>query len=328
MLKTKHYIDLFARPENPTKDFRWDVDKNAKLLNIVYRPATFGNFLKFFLDKFSKLSPDLQGDPFNKTGIVDGFKAQAFSGLIQKYHATFINDNEGETNLPICIIVPTKRKHYLYLKKAQWFRAGDSHHRPDDLWQTAKGEMPEKLIESSERIRELYSIKEDAYFSWIPKFIVRDWYKLEFTEDPHFRTYDNQWYTNFKKHQFFAEQNVFELDLESFFDWEIFLKNIAEMDKVFGLQLDFNRQESMKELFDRGLGMDKIRQECNMVEDVLENETDVSLRDLDVATEGYIYAELEKQNPGIQMPLTNRFFRDFEEIKQFLEHFPIFYRKS
>jgi hypothetical protein len=59
---------------------------------------------------------------------------------------------------------------------------------------------------------------------------------------------------------------------------------------------------------------------------VLESNLDTSLADLDVATEGFLYAELEKNNDFIQMPLTNRFFRDTAEINQFIEHYPGHYK--
>ena len=109
----KHEINLWGfEPHN----HRWDQDKNAKLLNIVFQGGNFGNFLKFFLDKFSKLSPDLPGDPFTDIGTSHSVQDTKFSGLFQRYHASFINDNEGETKLPICLIMPTNKKHYLYLK--------------------------------------------------------------------------------------------------------------------------------------------------------------------------------------------------------------------
>ena len=121
---------------------------------------------------------------------------------------------------------------------------------------------------------------------------------------------------------------MFHLDLETFFDWDSFVENITELDDMFGLALDFDRQAEMKEVFDRGLSLDVVRQECNLVEDVLANRSDLRLDQLDVATEAFIYAETEKANPDIQMPLTNRFFRDAEEIRQFIEHFPNWYRRS
>ena len=47
---------------------------------------------------------------------------------------------------------------------------------------------------------------------------------------------------------------------------------------------------------------------------------------LDVSTEGFIYAEMEKANDFIQMPLTNRFFRDTDEMKQFIDYYPEHYK--
>ena len=65
-----------------------------------------------------------------------------------------------------------------------------------------------------------------------------------------------------------------------------------------------------------------------MAEKVIDNSNlDQPLRNLDVSTEAFIYAGLEKADPNIQMPLTNRFFRDSEEIKQFIEHYPNWYRR-
>ena len=322
----KHDIDLFGNNPDYPPDYRWDQYQNAKLLNIVFYGGTFGNFLRYFLERFSTKTPDIPGEPFTDTGTSHALRSKDFSGLIQRYHTSFINDNEGNTNLPICLIAPSTGKHYLYLKKAQWFRAGDFKISPDDLWKKAVGEMPTSLTDQVKRIIKLYDITETAHFTWIPKFIVRDWYKLEFLQDLE-DTHNYQWFDTFKKHPFWEGQKVFHLDLETFFDWDAFVENITELNDIFGLALDFGRQAEMKEIFDRGLSLDIIRQECNSVEYVLANRSDLRLDQLDVATEAFIYAEIEKANPDIQMPLTNRFFRDAEEIRQFLEHFPNWYRR-
>jgi len=321
----KHEIDLFGTNPNYPLDHRWDLDRNAKLLNIVFHAGTFGNFLRYFLERFSTKTPDIAVDPFTDTGTSHVLKNKQFSGLIQRYHSSFINDNKGETNLPVCLIVPSTKKHYLYLKKAQWFRAGDRKISPDDLWNKAVGEMKELLFDQINSIRKLYNIKEDAHYSWIPKFIVRDWYKQEFLQDIE-DTYNYQWFDAFKKHKFWEGQKMFQLDLETFFDWDIFLGNITELNDVFGLALDFDRQTEMKEIFNKGLSLDTIRQESNLTEDVLENNSDLDLNHLDVATEAFMYAEMEKAHDFVQMPLTNRFFRDTEEMRQFVEYYPNHYK--
>jgi len=318
----EHDIDLFGK--NVPNDYRWDTDQNAKLLNIVFQGGTFGNFLRYFLDKFSKKTPDIFEEPFTDIGTSHTLSNTKFSGMIQRYHLSFINDNEGESDLPVCIITPSTKKHYLYLKKAQWFRAGDKI-SPDDLWKKAVGEMPEVIKCHAMDIIKLYNIKETAHFSWLPKFIVRDWYKLEFLI-PIEERFSHQWFETFKKHEFFNQQRVFELDLETFFNWDTFIKNIKELDNFFGLSLDYDRHDDMKTLFDKGLELDEIRKECNLVESVLEHKEDKPLNDLDVSTEGFIYAEMEKANDFIQMPLTNRFFRDAEEIEQFIDYYPEHYK--
>jgi hypothetical protein len=320
----KHDIDLW---QDYPMDHRWDQDQNASLLNIVFHGGTFGNFLRYFLERFSTKTPNIPRLPFTDTGTSHAFRNKDFSGLIQRYHSSFINDNEGHTGLPVCLITPSTKKHFLYLKKAQWFRAGDFKISPDDLWSKAIGEMPEVIANQVKGIIKLYDIKDTAHFTWIPKFIIRDWYKLEFLQDLE-DTHNYQWFDALKKHPFWEEQKMFHLDLETFFDWDSFVENITELDDMFGLALDFDRQAEMKEIFDRGLSLDVVRQECNLVEDVLANRSDLRLDQLDVATEAFIYAETEKANPDIQMPLTIRFFRDAEEIRQFIEHFPNWYRRS
>ena len=322
----KHDIDLFGNNPAYPPDHRWDRDQNSKLLNIVFQTGTFGNFLRYFLERFSTKTPNITENPFTEIGTSHVLKPDDFSGLIQKYHQWFIKDNEGNTNLPICLITTSTEKHHLYLKKAQLFRVGDHKISPDDLWSKPIGEMPERLKNSTNSIIELYDIKDTAHFTWIPKFIVRDWYKLEFLQDLK-DTYNYQWSGAFENHEFFNDQKVFRLDLETFFDWDTFVENITELNDMFDLDLDFDRQAEMKELFNKGLSLDIIRQECNLAEDVLDNRSDLRLNQLDVSTEAFIYAEMEKANPDIQMPLTNRFFRDAEEIRQFIEHYPNWYRR-
>ena len=78
----------------------------------------------------------------------------------------------------------------------------------------------------------------------------------------------------------------------------------------------------MKELFDKGLSLDLIRQECNMTDRLFNDQDDIDFNTLNVATEAFIYAEMELKNDFIQMPLTNRFFRDRAEMTQFIEHYP------
>jgi hypothetical protein len=325
-MNVDHHVELFN--DGYPKDYRWDRDQNAKTLNIVYQSGTFGNTLKYFLDKFSSKTPDIVGDPFTAIGTCHNHSHDHFSGLIQKYHASFINDNKDNTDLPVCICVPTTRKHFLFLKKAQLFRTNDKKESPDFLWKKTVGALPEHLAKPANDLIELYGIKEVADTTYIPKFIVRDYYKLDFIQNIE-DTYSYRWHEKLRTHEFFKKQKVFHLSMESFFNWETFIENITKIDDFFDLTLDFGRLDQMKEFFDRGLSLDVSRQECNLAEEVLSGENlNQSLEGLEVDTEAFIYAEIEKAYPDLQMPLTNRFFRDAREIRQFLDHYPNWYRRK
>lgn len=321
----KHDIDLFG--EDFPSDRRFKTERIGRLLNIVFHGGTFGNFLRYFLDKFSKSTPEIDEEPFTDIGTGHSTSKIRFSGMIQRYHQNFIIDNEASTNLPVCLITPSTRKHYLYLKKAQWYRPRDSKISPDDLWNKPFNEIEDHAGRKNiDTIMKLYDMKDVTDLSLIPKFIIRDWYKLEFLQElPD--TYNYQWFDKYKRHPFFEKQKVFHLDLETFFNWDHFMRNITILNDIFAIELDFRRKAEMKEIFDKGLSLDAIRLECNLVEDVLTNWTDADLDQLDVSSEAFIYSELERANPNILLPLSNNFFKNTKEIKQFIDHFPNWYRR-
>jgi len=321
-------IDLFSdfKHYHDTKHLaEWrDVDNHADILNVVYLGGTYGNFLKFFIDKFSKQTPDIAEDPFTDNGT--SHNRVNWSNKIQKYHPPFILENMEQSNLPVCQIVFEDKYDLLLFKRSRWYRILDRKIETDHLWKLPYGEMPEYLQQCADSIKNLYEINL-AYFSWIPKFIVRDWYKLEFLQDLT-RTHDYQFVQQFNNHEFFGRQNTFKFQLRSFYRWTTFIENIKKLDQHFQLDLDFAKEKEMKMLFDKGLELDTIRKDVILCQDVLDSQADHKLAGLDVATQAFIYAEFEKRFPDIAMPLTNRFFRDLTEIQQYLDHYPNWYRRK
>ena len=294
------------------------------LLDVVYQVATFGNFLRWFIDKYSKHTPHIDKDPFTSIGTAHNVEHISFSDRVRCFKPQELI-KKGKSR-PFCLVVPNRWKHFLYLSGAVWYRGNDLKNSPDFLYKKAIGEMPEEMKSSIESIIKLYSITNLNHFSWIQKFIVRDWYKIDFLQDLN-KNYYFKSTEELLNDTFINDQNIFKLDMESFFNWQIFLINIKQLDLHFKLGLDMERIDEMRSDFMKGYDLDHIRKECNFVVDVLENRSNESLTELSVISEAFIYAHFEKSNPDIQMPLTNRFFRDMEEIRQYIEHFPNWYRR-
>lgn len=324
---SKEKIDIFFHRERPN-NHRWDTHKNGKLLNIVFHGGTFGNFLKFFLDKFSKLTPDLKFYPFTDIGTSHSLKKEQYSGLIQRYHPSFINDNHNETDLPICLILPNTEKDFLFLKLSQFYKGGDQKILPDNLWQKEILENKKSPIlnDAIDNITSFYNISMSN--TYIPKFIVRDWYKLEFLENLK-DTYNYKWFETLKNHSFFKKQKVHFFCLDSFYNFDIFLKNITELDNFFNLHLDFTRVSEMKYIFMEGIRLDFCRQHLEAFFKIIDNlsiDKNILIPKLDVSFEAFLYAHLEKIYPFVIAPLTNYFFKDTDEIRLFVQSYPEHYK--
>jgi hypothetical protein len=157
---------------------------------------------------------------------------------------------------------------------------------------------------------------------------VRDWYKLEFLEELK-TTYNYRWFETLKNHLFFKKQKIYHFPLESFFKFDVFIKNIEMLNDFFNLQLDFNRISEMEDIFYKGYNLDQNRQESNLVFniiDILNTENNIDIPELDVSSEGFLYAHIEKKIPFIQMPLTNYFFKNTKEIKEYIRCYPEHYK--
>ena len=310
-------------------DYRWDKDRNTKICNIVFLGGTYGNFLKFFIEKFSKLTPDIPIEgAFNDIGTFDiSSKNIKYSGKIQRYHAEFINDNFNETNLNICQILPTKDCSYLYLTAGTQYRGGNHKFLHDDLYNIKIEEQQEFYLKYVDNIKKTYNI--NSINDKFPKFLVRDWLKLGFLDNLE----NNIIYKNFKtfaEHDFFKKQHTFQFPLESFFFFDLFLENLKRLDNFFNLCIDWDRLEEMHEFFYAMLKMDIIRN--NFIETLKICESIDAGKILDIPClavifEAYIYAYIEKKHSVDKiLPLTNYFFKNTKEIYDFLKYLPNWYK--
>jgi hypothetical protein len=163
----------------------------------------------------------------------------------------------------------------------------------------------------------------------IPKFIVRDWYKLEFLQPLHI-THHYRVFDTLKNHLFFKKQKIKHFPLESFFSFELFIKEIKILNKFFSLELDFDRMSEMQSIFEMAYELDRLRQKASLtikITDMLSAENDIEIPELGVLFEAFIYAFIEKTNPLIQAPLTNYFFKNTKEIKEYLKNYPSWYQR-
>ena len=148
----------------------------GNIVNIAYQGGTHGNFLRYFIDRFSTLTPEITELPFLSNGNSHNPNIK-YSDLIDRYHPghhdnQFINTNEPH----IFITITEDDMHYLY--RFIYTRDGDS------MAQDMKVKLNNEYVEFTpdlskmylEKIKKLYNLKSSSGKIVLPRYIVRDFF--------------------------------------------------------------------------------------------------------------------------------------------------------
>lgn len=299
-----------------------------KSLNIIYEPGFYGKFLRFMCEKFSSLCADIQQNPFLPDGTAHNLKNVKWSGLFKRQHLDFF-DNNNEKDARVCLIRPVSDIGIL-LSKTHWQRVKpyrDENTHIDNIFKLLKRDLHTTLLRRYDDICDFYGLS--GYGEVLPKYLVRDWFKLEWLGDSSL-SYDQKFYKDLLINKVPSKtMSLMTFPLESFLHWNSFLKQLKLLDQRFELSIDFNRQDEMIELFGQGLSLDKERgavKSCLEVIKNIENKTDKILPKFNVILESFILASVEKQNKDFIFPLTNHFYSSTKEIIQLIQVFPNYYK--
>ena len=206
-----------------------------RLVNIAYQGNTHGNFLRYFIDRFSALTPEIAELPFLSNGNSHNPSIK-YSGLIHRYHPEHHNDQYVNANEPHVLITITE-DDIPYLHRLTYTRAGDNYSM--DLRFKYNDEYVEFTPDLSkiylEKIKKIYNLKLTNEKIILPKYIARDFLKLHFLDIN--KDGILQYNTHLKK---IAPENTFFFPVDAFWSHEKFLKYIKECNVKLNLNLNID----------------------------------------------------------------------------------------
>lgn len=272
-------------------------------------PGLHHNFLRFTLDYLSKLTPEIKQFPFDDAGCSHNIKEIVFS---KKFNLTYHIDK----TINCCIGI--EANDLLYYERVGLAREGSRNINLYDLknfnsWQRWNNEYIEKIYQ-------LYNVNKKEK---LPKFIIRDSVKLGYLNYKETGLY--------KRNQFILNQirsmsNHYIIPVTSFFSLESYENELKKINKQFNLELDLDKLPTLYKMFYEKNFILKTHNIVFKILNAIKNETYLEIPQLDVFQEGFIYAELEKNNNFIIMPLIDDFFANTESIIQYLKHYPGHYK--
>lgn len=284
----------------------------SHLVNIAYQGGTHGNFLRYVLDRFSSLTPKLEGLPFSDNGV--SHESLSYSGKISRYHPNKASPHFDRVDQPH-ILITVEPEDILLLERWATARTANLDVMGDKI------KLNSLFLESfdwQKRFLEVYNINVSK--ESIPRFILRDFYKLSFLDIKKngFITFDRL-LRNTKP------ENSYLFPVSSFWDKSKFLHELGKLDKKFSLALDLS-DLSVHDIFLSRLDHLKTRHRVLETIQNIKERIVTDTRELDTVEQAYLSAWIEKNYDFVTVPLTNTFFNTTGEILDWLDNYPQHYK--
>jgi len=285
------------------------------LANIAFQGGTHGNYLHYCLDKFSTLTKDIEDLPFDQKGT--SHKQVINSRAFTRYHPHhnpapyFTNPNEPH------ILITVSMDDILFLERTVTIRANNYN---VDTNQN-KIQVHDKFLDAfswRQKFESLYNINFNNNDK-IPRFLIRDFYKLSFLNPT-----KNGFIENDKKLKQHKPDNTFLFPVENFWNKEKFLDTLKDLDQKFRLQLEID--EKIHDMFLDQLIDLETKDRANNIVEAIQNNQDIDITNIDTVEQAYISAWIEKNNDYILIPMCNQFFESTGEIIEWIKQYPQHYK--
>ncbi len=298
-----------------------------RLINIGYFGGSHGAFLKYFIDKFSKKTPDITSSPFLGNGTSHNLEVK-YSGKVNRY--TF-EDTDGtprnnyklqHKGEPQILITLDEASQMNYLR-LHFTRKSDHELTSADFTH-----LHDKILVSNnfikmyaDKFKSLYGI-DFSQTKFLPYAIMRDFIKMHFVDSS-----QNKALIGSKKTVQDADANTICISLSEIWDTDIFIEKMKTISDRFDLQLmlDQSAISLHKEFLANRVNHTTWNRVYTMIDDVKEQK-DTDCSELDIVEQGYLYAWLEKTYDFVQAPLTRKFFKNTAEIYEYVTHYPNHYK--
>lgn len=278
-------------------------------VHIAFQPGTHGNFLRYFLDRFSKVTPTITDIPFTSLGTSHNNQIE-YSGKYQRSHPHL--SGWPDKHHPH-IIITIEPQDVLWLQRMNYIRPGD---RNVDI-QTSTIKIDE-TFEDKKGIEKLYGID---IVDKIPRFILRDFCKLGFSD------MENHGLIAIDRiYRARSLPNVYYFPVSAFWDKVSFFRHVESVNREFDLKIIVDQDShDIYDQFQSKIQNFNTRDRCKKIINAIENNYNIPINGIDLIEEAYINSWIETTYRNILAPFTNDYFKNTKEILDYIRWYPHFY---
>lgn len=298
---------------------------NEYLVDVAYFGGSHGAFVTYFIDRFSKLTPEIKEEPFMSNGTSHNLNVK-YSGRIGRYTFEDVNGNprndyKFKNKHTPHILILIDQESLMNFTRLLFVREDDHELTSTSFIETETDTiLSDQFVKMyGEKFKMLYNL--DIKNKSAPNVLVRDFLKILFlSKENVFLIKSNETRKN-------INEKTYCLNLSDIWDTDRFLSKMQEASDMLRLELDLG--EEAKALHQKFLTKRKTHDSWNRVFKVIEsikNNVNMDCTQLDLVEQGYLCAWIEKNYDFIQTPLTKKFFQDTNEILEYIKNYPNHYK--
>ena len=273
-------------------------------IQIVYHSGTYGRLLRWLLDRFS---PDCKfkhiNNPWDEHDRVHG--VFEYNQRFRRAHQ--IKKNRGESSIDpeaSKIIINFNLDDLLFVERCGFYRNPKNY--------TEQARYKSIINDTDIKILKLFNINKDK----IHKSVAKEIYKIQLHDHENHRHWKEM--TKYMKNN-----NHYQFSIYALWNKENFIKELKAISNKFSLDLNINEAiiSNITEKISKMYPISTKYRAKNILKAIKEN-TNIECNELDILEQAWIEVILEKQHDSIIFPYGTNWFKNTNQINEFLETYP------
>ena len=277
-----------------------------KKIQIIYAPGTFGNLLRWLLNRFS---PDCKFQHINDPWDIDNRvhkrdEKELYNKKFIRSHQ--VRDKGGYEPDPDAekIIITFDKDELLFVERCGFYRNPGNENE--------QGRYQSIISNSNTTLLNLFDLSTKAN----SKIVAKELWKIQLHDHEH-----HTWWNSMLK--FNADSKYYHFTIDAFYNKSLFVSQLEKIDKRFKLNLQID--EKIIENITNKISQMYVVQTKNRAGKVLnaiEDKENINCNQLDILEQAWIEVILEKQHDSLIFPYGTNWFENTNQINEFVETYP------
>lgn len=273
-----------------------------KPIEIIYSPGTWGNCLRWILDKFTG-NPNFKDSSSPWDSNDRAHHNKSWSKRFSRVHQRAYDSDTGPITDTSKIVISYDPTDLVFVERLGYYRI-PGNEQAESRYENIISGHSEKFV------KEMFGVE------YSKKAVAKEILKIKFHNEQ-----QHTWWKSMMQHM--ADDSNYKFNIESFWDMNSLVEELDKISKLFDLNLKVEH-DVLKNITNH-IGQNHVVLSKNRAKDILEainNGIEIECKDLDIIEQAFIEVALEKNNDCIIFPYGTNWFNNTIEVKQFIQGYP------